>query len=89
MFVSFIQWQIPSILQGNKSTLQTYIASIAQQKVRSKSEVDFFVRKKPVENQKCPSLGRLQNSAELIGVVTIGDIKSLNLNTASESVTLI
>lgn len=52
MFVSFIQCQIWSILQGNKSVPQTYTASIAQQKVRYKGEVDLFIMKKTVENQK-------------------------------------
>lgn len=52
MFISFIQWQIWSILQGNKPIPQTYIASIAQQKVRSKGEVDLYFMQKTVENQK-------------------------------------
>lgn len=42
-----------------------------------------------MENQKVILFGHLQNNnAGLVEVITIGDTQSLNLNTASECITL-
>lgn len=89
MFVYFIQWQIQSILQSNKSIPKAPITSITKHKISSMGELDLFTMRKTVENEKALSLGYLQNNnAGLVEVITTDDTQSLNLNTASESTTL-
>jgi hypothetical protein len=49
MFILFIQWQIPSILEGTKSIPTAYKARVAKEKVRSEGEVDLFIMRRTDE----------------------------------------